>query len=101
LGLLENQGLQVLDATQGVAPQGLELVNTLGEQLGKTGLGTVNPKAELKLSELIGRKLNRVSSFPLCGRGVDAAVYARIQKEQGVWAPLTERHRGQPQQQGG
>jgi hypothetical protein len=49
------------------------LVNALGEQLGKTGLGTVNPKAELKLFELPGRKLNRVRAFPLWGRGIDAA----------------------------
>jgi hypothetical protein len=49
------------------------LVNALGEQLGKTGLGTVNPKAELKLFELPGRKLNRVRAFRFCGRGVDTA----------------------------
>ena len=62
-----------MDAAKGVAPQRLELVDALGEQLGKPGLGTVNPKAELKLLELAGRKLNRVGAFPFCRRGADTA----------------------------
>jgi hypothetical protein len=50
------------------------LVDALGEQLGQPGLGTVDPKAELELLELPGRKLNRVGPFSICQRDVDAAV---------------------------
>jgi hypothetical protein len=49
------------------------LVDALGEQLGKPGLGTVDTKAELKLLELLGRKLNRVSALPISRREIDAA----------------------------
>lgn len=71
----------------------------MGEQLGKPGLGTVNPKAEMKLLELIGRKLNRVGDFAFCRKSIDPGAEARISKEQGIGSLLAERHHGQSQQE--
>ena len=52
--LPKNHRLQLTQAIQGRCAQGLELINSAGEQLGQLRLGPVHPEAPLQQLQFFG-----------------------------------------------
>ncbi len=64
----EDHRAQFLDPPQGVGPEGAELIEALGEQLGQAGLGAVDSEPAIEFRQFGGGEVEGIGPLALAGR---------------------------------